>query len=250
MVAFIDDPQRIATFAMEERKIDWMAATRVTTLVLATLHDLYLAPRTIVLRLDEEPIASARKIASHLGIKLSPAQTERIVRRLETTSGKRVGPIAQQTEWEFKEDFAEACRSYQPLLVRQPVVCANWPWSLFVGSDRAPPSTTQEMLGPGRYIFYGPWLHLPSGKWTAEFDFEVRENASGNKLLFDIYNGLELLALGEVELPEEGSFKAQIPFAILDPVRPLEFRMQIKEGAIEGILTLGTVRVVRNTHLD
>src|SRR6476660_8224351 len=48
IVAFIEDPAEIAGYALTERGIDWKSALRLTSLVLATLHDLYLLPKTLV----------------------------------------------------------------------------------------------------------------------------------------------------------------------------------------------------------
>lgn len=99
-----------------------------------------------------------------------------------------------------------------------------------------------EMLGPARYIYFGPYLHLPYGQWSMSADFIVGGNLSGNKLEFDVFQSGEVLSFGSFEIPAQGVFEITTGIMNEHPEKPLEFRIFLKEGAIEGSIRLNSVR--------
>jgi hypothetical protein len=115
----------------------------------------------------------------------------------------------------------------------------DWPISLYMSNDHPtePFPGRVELLGPARFIAYGPYLHLTAGQWQAKIVFEVADNHSGNQLYVDAYAG-EILSAVTTQLPAQGTFTFQIGFEISNPLEPVQLRFQILSGAIEGVFTL------------
>jgi hypothetical protein len=117
-----------------------------------------------------------------------------------------------------------------------------WPTELFFQVE--PPQDflagPTELVGPARFLSYGPYLHLPKGAWIVTITIEVSENFSGNHLVVDVAAGV-VLAAGETALPVSGVFSFELSFQIVDPFIAVEVRSQIMSGAIEGKLGLREV---------
>lgn len=122
----------------------------------------------------------------------------------------------------------------------------DWPVSMFM--DSADPSRAfsgrVELLGPARFLAYGPYLHLTPGTWSAEVVFEIAENHSGNQLYADVYAG-KILSVINTPLPAQGTYKFAISFDIEDALEPVQLRFQTLSGAIEGVLTFDRVELTR-----
>ncbi len=103
-----------------------------------------------------------------------------------------------------------------------------------------------ELTGPTRIIFHGPYLCLPRGKWTASFFFEAIDTGAPNSILIDILvNQRRQLALGQADLTRDGNFRLDLRVEITEPSLPLEARMLLERGAIEGKVELQRVEFVR-----
>jgi hypothetical protein len=122
----------------------------------------------------------------------------------------------------------------------------EWPVSMFLNADypAAPFPGRVELLGPARFIAYGPYLHLTVGRWQASIMFEVADNYSGNQLYVDSFAG-EILSVVTTQLPTQGTYTFQIGFEISNAAKPVELRFQILSGAIEGIFTLNSAILER-----
>src|SRR6266481_4950118 len=70
---------------------------------------------------------------------------------------------------------------YSAMASGHPLKNLDWPISMLF--DSAAPDRTfsgrVDLLGPARFLAYGPYLHLTSGKWCADVVFEIQENHSG-----------------------------------------------------------------------
>lgn len=117
-----------------------------------------------------------------------------------------------------------------------------WPTELFFQAEPRQDflDGPTELVGPARFLSYGPYLHLPKGAWIVTITIEVAENFSGNHLLVDVAAGV-VLAAGETPLPVSGVFSFELSFQIVDPFVPVEIRSQIMSGAIEGRLAMREV---------
>jgi hypothetical protein len=122
----------------------------------------------------------------------------------------------------------------------------DWPIGLFMNNDNpdAPFPGRVELLGPARFIAYGPYLHLTAGHWQASVVFEIADNHSGNQLYVDAYAG-EILSVVTTRLPPQGTYRFGIGFEISNPLEPVQLRFQTLSGAIEGVFTLSSVSLKR-----
>jgi hypothetical protein len=106
-----------------------------------------------------------------------------------------------------------------------------------------------DLTGPARYIYYGPYFALPAGAWSAEIALEVQDCYSDNQVGIDITAG-KVLAMIKAALPPTGVYGCQIQFEIEDPSKPVEIRMQLLTGAIEGVIQLHRIAIHRVNSLD
>jgi hypothetical protein len=136
--------------------------------------------------------------------------------------------------------------AYGPLISGQPLKEAVWPVSLFLKWDvqGAFIEGPIELLGPARFIICGPYLHLPEGSWRMTVQIEVEECLSDNRIGADIFSERILTAI-EAKLPPFGRFSFNLDFNVVNPLAPVEIRVQLLTGAIEGRLSLVDVRLTR-----
>jgi hypothetical protein len=129
--------------------------------------------------------------------------------------------------------------AYSAIAAGRPFDQMDWPISMYMSSDHpgGPFPGRVEMVGPARFIAYGPYLHLTAGQWVANVVLEVAGNLSGNQLYVDVYAG-DILSVITTQLPAEGTYTFQIGFEIINPLEPVQLRFQILSGAIEGVFTL------------
>jgi hypothetical protein len=112
----------------------------------------------------------------------------------------------------------------------------EWPAELLM--DGTPPHTavvgTMDVTGPARLLTFGPYLHLPAGRWAGQFLFETGDNASSNRFMFDIMADrcVRFSALGNMS--GTGRFAIASEFEVRRAKDPVEFRTFLTEGAIEG----------------
>jgi hypothetical protein len=101
-----------------------------------------------------------------------------------------------------------------------------------------------DLTGPARFIYYGPYFALPRGRWRAELILEVSDCYSDNQIAIDVVSG-GVLAAVKAKLPAQGVYSCELAFAIWAPSNPVEIRLQLLTGAIEGMLMLRSIRLNR-----
>lgn len=105
------------------------------------------------------------------------------------------------------------------------------------------------LTGPARFIHYGPYLALPRGVWRAEMSVEVKDCLSDNIMGVDACSG-RVLALVTAKLPPQGVFDFELEFEVRDPSKPVEIRVRLMTGAIEGELLLRRIQLARPEALS
>jgi hypothetical protein len=122
-----------------------------------------------------------------------------------------------------------------------------WPRSIFPDWDRPGHQLcgAQDLLGPARILVAGHAMHLPFGAWVACVEIGIEDNRSGNAIRADIFAGDECIASVRADLPAEGVFAFDIPFHCVEPFLPMQLRIVLESGAIEGRLLLHHVRFAR-----
>lgn len=120
--------------------------------------------------------------------------------------------------------------------VPEPTV--SWPaWTFFSG-DRPGEYLDEaiDLTGAARCLVYGPYFHLPVGRWNAKLLFDVEEDCYGQIFSIEIHSA-EMLGKLRVCPQGIGSFEAVIPIEIVEPKTPIEIRILMEGGAIEGRLS-------------
>jgi hypothetical protein len=104
-------------------------------------------------------------------------------------------------------------------------------------------------MGRARFLSYGPYFHLPVGLWAVEVIVEVHDCYSNNRIGFDVH-AASILAARTTTLPGSGVFACDMKFRVADSSLPIEVRLQLLTGAIEGRLLLRGAHVRRVDELE
>jgi hypothetical protein len=265
IIVFVSSFEETVRGLVAERNLSLLEAVRRASLCFSCLREAILARNVMVVPAG----AGLRNIpsllgqaASYLGIPARPDITDSIIDELH-----RKGDIEGRPRWLPPREkgkhkgakHVELGRSQNPkdvvmpnilncydkLLYPQQTGTISWPIDVFNFIDKKPETAagTVELLGPARYLFAGPYMGLPRGRWTASVTFSVDENLSGNKLVVDAATnrGQNVLVSGEFVLPVDGSYVCEVDFEISQPHMAIEVRAFLKQGAIEGKFWLGEV---------
>jgi hypothetical protein len=135
---------------------------------------------------------------------------------------------------------------YQPIVLGRKLEKLEWPPFALLRPDFPDRLTVGpiELTGPARFIYYGPYFALPRGRWRADLVLEVSDCFSDNQIAIDVVSG-SVLAAVKARLPVQGVYGCELAFDILAPSNPIEIRMQLLTGAIEGMLMLRSIRLNR-----
>jgi hypothetical protein len=106
-----------------------------------------------------------------------------------------------------------------------------------------------DLTGPARYIYFGPYFALPAGAWSANVSIEVSDCFSSDQIEIDV-TARKVLAAVRAKLPRAGVYGCQIRFQIEDPSQPVEIRLRLLTGAIEGVIRLHRITLHRLSTLD
>jgi hypothetical protein len=139
--------------------------------------------------------------------------------------------------------------AYRPIFNRRDLDLLHWPREMFLFSrDFDAEYKAIELLGGARYIVYGPYLCLPRGAWRATVQFEIIENRSGNEMEAEVAIGAVVVSRGRFDLSAFGVYKFCLDFVVEDDALPIEIRLRILKGAIEGDFNLLTASMERVGH--
>lgn len=263
-VIFLEDPNEVTGYIVRERGITWPWALRLTHQCLVSIGDLIASENALVLRREYELTLREffTAIAKQFQIEGSEAQYRRVLEKadlageftldspLETVLLARwqhSRPIHSGLDGIEKSDGRVIASMNAPLkavMAGRRVDRFHWPQEMFICGDRPNDALlgSIDMLGAARCLCYGPYLHLPMGDWEVALEMEVRENLSGNRFDVDIFHG-EVVALESFAIPAAGHFRIQAHFPIRDPREPVQVRIIMREGAIEGILEVKSASV-------
>jgi len=106
-----------------------------------------------------------------------------------------------------------------------------------------------DLTGPARFIYCGPYFALPAGVWRADISLEVRDCLSDNWIAIDVFSG-KVLAVIKAKLPAQGVYGCEIQFQIEDSSVPVDIRVQLVSGAIEGVLQMRRIVLHRIDAAD
>ncbi|QNA82904.1 hypothetical protein G4G27_01925 [Sphingomonas sp. So64.6b] len=209
------------------------------------LNALLEVPRSLLLTIGaKEPAAAlAHRIAAECGVDSALCRSMVEERHFER-------PLREALDAHFDHDRDVRYEDAADLLSRLDQFYGFHPerrvpiWSVPMGLmlEAVPPylSATDpiSLLGPARCLSFGPYLHLPSGRWRAKFTFAASDNKSTNSIGFDITADEEIKLEETFDIKKSGKFAASCEFAIEDSFYPFEFRTHLRRGAIAGEFSL------------
>lgn len=269
-IVFADDPREVTAYAMIERKEQFVQAARSTSRVFAVLHNLmvkqdaFLISRSSIsvnvhtavgeivtffqLKLDQDAIVM---ITSRL-VNEIPSSHEEAIRTLarHLDSGEKIFEDAMRGAEHHQCTFVQAAiEPLRDLAIGKPITTVTWPRSVFLSSDEKGSALSGpiDLTGRARQLTYGPYLHLPTGKWNATFFMNAIQCFSQSQLHIDVFSGTnQFLARGRCDFRGEGFFRVELPFEVKNPASPLEARIALERGAIEGRLDVLRVTLSRD----
>ena len=266
-----DAVEDVVRYNMRSRGMTFAPALRFTTQVLSALDGLSGRPHVmrITHRRDRDPLrAVVASIAAFLGIDTTDSQFEAVMRRVSDGMEEARTTFREHVAGRFphaREDGAslldasdaallrDLARCYGPLVEGEPLRAVEWPAALLLDWDEPGRFLVRPvaLLGPARFVICGPYLHLPAGPWRVTVRFETSQCFSDNRIEADVFDGRVLAAVA-LPLPKSGRYAFPMDFEIADPLRPVELRIRLATGAIEGgftLLSLGLERVARDAAL-
>lgn len=253
----LDDPLGTLASIKRRRDIHGLDAIRFACQSFATLHDFAISPSALVVPSSARnaPLASVVTEVSRLyGLSADDKLVASILADLvpaDRGPDLKLGDLFLDTEMgqnlDADADLGMAClKPFDSLQRKISPQSFVWPPNVFLGADPhgAPLSGPQNLMGGRRCFLFGPYLHLPRGKWRATINFAIRDNLSGNLLRAEIFTD-RVIWDGHTRLPAQGDFSFDIDFEISEARLPLQIRLFNWEGAIEGILELAPVHLRR-----
>ena len=137
---------------------------------------------------------------------------------------------------------------YDRIVAGQALTTLEWPTFALLRPEFPDRLTVGaiDLTGPARFIHYGPFLSLPEGVWTIEVAIEVQDCLSDNRVAIETF-AEEVLARFETQLPSEGVYGCALRFRVVSAARPIELRVQLLTGAIEGTFLIRRIKLTRVT---
>ena len=260
----------IADFAMMSRGFGAMAAARFATNGIANLETVMNAPRAQALLARDKRRTLRSVIQDIIAVYRIKCGIDAIDKAMQYLGCDNDADITLeqfinisifsrfkgQNEEKNKTDdeanlITRLARDYDVILEKTTMKKASWPRPAFLLYDPlgAVMDGPLQLVGPARLLSFGPYLHLPAGIWTLQVAIEVRDCFSDNRLGIDIASGKVLAAISTT-LPAAGVYACQMQIRVTDPMTPIEMRMSLLTGAIEGELLLHSATFTRMDELD
>jgi hypothetical protein len=263
-----EDPLDTVGFAMAARNIDFRQAIRFVSQSYCTLARLFQAPNATIVgprqfgmtlrdftslfldtfRITATEVEKRAIVGRMLG---NPEwQRDETIRQniaRHVPLARLPGAFASTLSKEERSLAEDVLHQYSIVTTGKPIRTLNWPPNILPDWDRLSSGLTglrefTDLVGARRIITAGHVLHLPRGKWCVSVRLTVKGNYSGNDIACDILHGDISLAGIDARLPADGSFGYEIEFEIADAFPPMQFRLVLLEGAIEGELRIDSVR--------
>ncbi|MEZ5817627.1 MAG: hypothetical protein R3D44_11125 [Hyphomicrobiaceae bacterium] len=252
ILVVLDPPADIVAAAMQRFGTDLRESVRASAKSLSAIHDLAFCPTSFCIGPSSSGAAAedlAATISRAFGIALEPQKWRRVVELIQKADATppKLSPKAQPTTDVGSAPEIPALGGFDEVMAGRPASAFVWPTVTFMTAEPLgePLYGPVTMTGGRRCLIYGPYLHLPAGQWTAELEIEVWENTSGNVLKIDVHTDRVIWEAG-APLPEAGRFKCRVPVNVDEPRLPIQIRLFVDEGALEGRLALHHVTIARD----
>lgn len=257
--------EQAVLYSMQARSFSFDEAVRFVTQSVSALFPIASSETIAPLKLGShlnELESLVNRISLSLGFSLSASNIHNILslyRQGENAQKSLSEIVLQRIEHtadartrarELKREDIEALRSvaagYNLFMGGRRPPRLTWPVSMCLNGEKPHQGVKGpiDLTGPARVLTFGPYLHLPVGRWRAELTFAVRDNHSGNSIMIDAIADGARAAVGRAELPTSGNFVTSLDFQVKKPQDPIEIRTFIGIGAIEGEIELIDLTIV------
>lgn len=122
----------------------------------------------------------------------------------------------------------------------------SWGTDLFLfpsrsASDGGSPEIS--LIGKPRVLMYGPYIHMPAGRWRATCP--IIADTEGRAMQIEVHWGASEIAGGHpVDICESGRYNLTVEASVVE-AKPIELRILASRAALEGKLSVGRVSVER-----
>lgn len=122
-----------------------------------------------------------------------------------------------------------------------------WHYEFFYdgGTFTSPAPMMIEMAGPARCLYYGPFLHLPVGRWDARIFLGFSNEVSETHVKVDVFTD-DIVENFVGKVTRGGIYTMPVTFDVVDPRQPIQLRVFIDRGEIEGRMGLAMARLSPN----
>lgn len=232
LIAFLDAPGP-ALQALQAEDDDTISHTRAMTAILAGLAGLHLRTDALVIRPRDaaNPAETARHLAQWLGIaggEIAPAPVPVPVADLGALTRQiadlLLAPMLESVITGVRREF---------LLPRECLWC----------NTREAALPVVEISGPARPLYYGPFFHFLPGAWLVELELWFSDDVGDASFAAELFTGV-LLSRARMRPGRGGWFRAAFPVQIDHPEIPIELRIWVERGAIEGRMGLRQIKFV------
>src|SRR5262249_36975061 len=265
VIAFLDDPIDSVRYLKESTHCSFLEALRAQTAAATICGALF--GNSSVLLINRSAGGTAGGVGGRILDQLGLAKTiaSKFIEQfageagaaswpLERTLSRRVVGYAAPGKASSitAEEAAVIDQVLSPMTlmaVHHDVEPISWPSSVFLYGDRpnerAP--LVADVTGAARVIFYGPYFHLPPGRWQVQIVLGFSHDIFGTPFSIEVH-GSELVAKTVVKPDGGGIFRGSFAMSQARPQDPLELRIRNEEGAIEGRIGLARARFFPQAH--
>lgn len=124
------------------------------------------------------------------------------------------------------------------MALQEECVPVRWTFKVMLSGDRPnePAPMVANIAGPTRYIYYGPYFHLPPGAYRAQLVAGFSQSAIGVLFSAEVAgsSGTKVLARARFEPKKKGIFLGEFLLTHTQPQDALESRLVNDEAELDG----------------
>lgn len=248
IIVFTTSGAAAVRYQLEHHQGSVLEAVRTVGASVALLTDCLQQRKALILDASDrlEPRQLLGAMARHLGIVLPGGVLEALLASIGALPAHSSSARALS---ESEEGIVTLVLENAVAHLRDPDVPLKsiWPHRVFFAGDKPDEEAplVADATGGSRVLYYGPYLHLSTGRWGAKLTLGFTKEAIGLPLKVSAF-GPNLLGEARMRPRREGIFAAEFSFSVAEPEHPVEFHVRTEEGAIEGRIALGQVELTHS----
>jgi len=242
----LEDPRAAVNDILDSVDGDLRAVTRAIANSCPLVMRCATSPGAMVIRGDRvavDPEATVTGIAHHFNLPLDEDEARRVVEDL-AARGLHYAPKARPELPEKRHKMVEgALAAYAEYFAGGDLAQIIWPRELFIVNGDSGKGLTEpiEVGGEARILIFGPYIHIPSGSWTARVVLGFSPEAAGYTFLVDAYSGGQL-GVKSFQPGGAGIYSVDIEFSLDEPSgQGLEIRLWVWSEGARGQVAFGHV---------